>query len=186
MAEYIVQGESLTPIADNIRSIQGKTETMFLNDMKTGLDTIKKDIDDAFTTIGNKGGTVPSSKTSGNLSSAIESISTSSSGSTDAVEVKRHKGTLTSGQTQINISCGFKPDAIFFGFADGACHTGVFFLEANLDELMCSLIDLTLPTNSRDTITIAVGRTESGFTATARVIDGTSNYTINYTAIKYS
>ena len=42
--------------------------------IQSEINRLKQAVDDAFTAIGNKGGTVPASKVSGNLASAIETI----------------------------------------------------------------------------------------------------------------
>lgn len=65
---------SMTAIANKIRAIRGITGTMGLSTMETNLTTVQTDINNAFTAVGNKKGTVPSSKVSGNLASAINSI----------------------------------------------------------------------------------------------------------------
>ena len=64
----------MTAIADKIRALLGLSGTMGLDAMTDNLTTEQTNIMNAFTAIGNKGGTVPSSKVSGNLASAINSI----------------------------------------------------------------------------------------------------------------
>lgn len=70
----------MTAIANKIRGLLGITEIMGLDNMATNLDTVQNNIEFAFTTIGNKGGTVPSFKVSGNLATAINSIPTGLNG----------------------------------------------------------------------------------------------------------
>lgn len=65
----------MTAIADKIRAICGITGVMGLDAMSTNLRTVQANIIDAFTAVSNKGGIVPSSKVSGNLATAINSIS---------------------------------------------------------------------------------------------------------------
>lgn len=77
--------EKMTAIADKIRALLGISGTMGLDAMAANLGTEQTNVSAAFTAIGNKGGTVPSSKVSGNLASAIRTIPTSSGGSTSPV-----------------------------------------------------------------------------------------------------
>ena len=67
---------AMTAIADEIRSILGISGSMGLDAMGTNLGTVRNDLTSAFAAVGNKGGTVPASKVSGNLASAIASIVT--------------------------------------------------------------------------------------------------------------
>lgn len=67
---------AMTAIADEIRSILGISGSMGLDAMGTNLGTVRNDLSNAFAAVGNKGGTVPASKVSGNLASAIASIVT--------------------------------------------------------------------------------------------------------------
>lgn len=99
--------EKMTAIADKIRSLLGITGKMGLDAMATNLGTEQTDVENAFTAIGNKGGTVPSSKVSGNLATAINSIPA-------GVTVKRKTGkftTRTNGTATVNV--GFQPDLVF-------------------------------------------------------------------------
>ena len=64
----------MTAIADQIRELRGMSGSLSLDTMNTRLEEVRGYISDAFTAIGNKGGTVPTSKVSGNLVSAINSI----------------------------------------------------------------------------------------------------------------
>lgn len=67
-------GAKMTSIADKIRAILGVSGTMGLDAMSTNLETVQTNVANAFTVVGNKGGTVPSSKVIGNLVNAITSI----------------------------------------------------------------------------------------------------------------
>ena len=67
---------AMTAIADEIRSILGISGSMGLDAMGTNLGTVRNDLTSAFAAVGNKGGTVPASKVSGNLAGAIASIVT--------------------------------------------------------------------------------------------------------------
>lgn len=65
---------AMKSIADKIRAIRGTSAAMGLSAMATNLSTVQGNIASAYTAVRNKGGTVPSSQTSGNLASAISSI----------------------------------------------------------------------------------------------------------------
>lgn len=96
----------MTSIADKIRSLLGITEKMGLDSMATNLETEQANIESAFSAVGSKGGTIPESKTSGNLSSAIESIST-------GINVQKKNGSFTTNSSgTASVDCGFKPDAV--------------------------------------------------------------------------
>lgn len=74
--------------------------------IQSEINRLKQVISDAFTVIGNKGGTVPSSKVSGNLASAINSIPA-------GVTVQKRTGTFTTNSSgQATINCGFTPDLV--------------------------------------------------------------------------
>lgn len=75
--------------------------------IQSEINRLKQAVSDAFTAIGNKGGTVPTSKVSGNLATAINSIPA-------GVTVKRMTGTFTtntSGTATVNV--GFQPDVVY-------------------------------------------------------------------------
>ena len=81
--------------------------------IQSEINRLKQAVSDAFTAIGNKGGTVPSSKVSGNLATAINSIPAGSS-------VQSKKGTFTtnnSGQATVT-NLGFQPDLIYISLTD--------------------------------------------------------------------
>lgn len=77
--------EKMTAIADKIRALLGISDTMGLDAMANNLVAEQTNVSAAFTAIGNKGGTVPPSKVSGNLASAIGTIPTGSGGSSNPV-----------------------------------------------------------------------------------------------------
>lgn len=68
----------MTAIADKIRALLGISGAMGLDAMATHLGTEQTNVASAFAAIGSKGGTVPTSKVSGNLADAIRSIPESS------------------------------------------------------------------------------------------------------------
>lgn len=143
---------------------------------------------DAFTAIGNKGGTVPSSKVSGNLASAINSIP-------KGVTVQRKSGTFTTNSSgAATVNCGFKPDAVFFvgtspmnnsdkfhaavAFTeDGVNSTGTLFVPPSTSYLFTSLVT----TQSTSGFTIQATRINASIQAS-----NDSNRTVNYIAVKYS
>ena len=98
---------AMTAIADKIRAILGVSGAMGLDAMATNLNTVQTDIDSAYTAVGNQGGTVPDSKVSGGLASAISSIPL-------GVNVQRKAGSFTtnsSGTATVNV--GFQPDIVY-------------------------------------------------------------------------
>lgn len=97
--------EKMTAIADKIRILLGITGKMGLDVMATNLATAMANIDSAFTAIGNKGGTVPSSKVTGNLVSAIESIPVGAK-----IQIKTGSFTVSNSSASVNV--GFKPDLV--------------------------------------------------------------------------
>lgn len=177
----------MTAIADKIRSLLGITGTMGLDAMATNLGTEQTNVANAFTAVGNKGGTVPSSKVSGNLASAINSIPA-------GVTVQIKTGTVTgvSGSAK-TVSCGFKPDAVFFTgtLPQGgkAVHAGVAFTEKNSTSM-----DTLFSGSSTSYIFshLTVGQTSTGFTVkgirynTSLQQSNESNRSLSYIAIKYT
>lgn len=97
----------MTAIANKIRSLLGTSGTMNLDAMATNLNIIQNNISSAFTAIRNKGGTVPSSKVSGNLVSSINSIP---SGTT--VQKKTGSFTFDTSSGTATVNCGFIPDLV--------------------------------------------------------------------------
>ena len=97
----------MTSIADKIRAIRGTTDTMGLDSMATNLETVQTNITSAFTAIGNKGGSVPSSRVSGNLVEAIQTIPIKST-------PQVFTGSITARGTSFSeeINCGFQPDLV--------------------------------------------------------------------------
>lgn len=187
----------MTAIADKIRALLGTSGTMGLDAMSTNLTTIQTDISGAFAAVGNKGGTIPTAKTSGNLASAINSITTG--GTTVQKKTGTFQGIGSHGEIA-NVNCGFSPDVVFIhlpdAFTEGgnpyvndmAAYTGT----ADIGEMvMCSSFIGELYQEYQ----IAFGyiiRTENGFIATSfgeQALNGEYWYTTKtygYTAIKYS
>lgn len=74
MSKYLIQGNSLISIADEIREMLDSDETMDIKTMKAKLKKIQQDITNAFAAIEEKGGLIPAKKISDNLAEAISSI----------------------------------------------------------------------------------------------------------------
>lgn len=74
MAEYLIKGETLENMADKIRILNGVDGKLTTAQMDSNLEVANTNIENAFTAVGNKGGTVPQSKVSGSLENAINSI----------------------------------------------------------------------------------------------------------------
>ena len=180
--------EKMTVIADSIRSLLGLTEAMGLDAMATNLGTEQTNIADAFTAVGNKGGTVPESKVSGNLASAIDTILTGAT-------IQRKTGSFTTTSSgAASVDCGFKPDAVFI-YASRSSDTsrvyyaGVSFLEygiTSVNTILCG------PDNSYPFSTYTFTQSNSGFSVSAKKLSTSwsesadANRTINYVAVKYS
>ena len=176
----------MTSIADKIRSLLGITGTMGLDAMATNLGKEQTNVANAFTAVGNKGGTVPSSKVSGNLASAIATIP-------EGVTVQKKTGTLTTnfmGTASVNV--GFKPDIVAFDFGDlqgKYNYSGVMFAEANR-----SPITFAAPPTSTSYVMspMTVTQTSNGFSLTAKKLSTSfsesneTNRKLNYVAIKYT
>ena len=98
---------AMTAIADKIRAILGVSGAMGLDAMAANLGTVQTDIDGAYTAVGSKGGTVPSSRVSGGLASAISSIPL-------GVNVQRKAGSFTTNASgNATVNCGFQPDIVY-------------------------------------------------------------------------
>lgn len=97
----------MTAIADQIRELRGMSGSLSLDTMNTRLEEVRGYISDAFTAIGNKGGSLPGYQVSQNLATAINSIPA-------GVTVQRKTGTFTtntSGTATVNV--GFQPDVVY-------------------------------------------------------------------------
>lgn len=177
----------MTAIADKIRALLGLSGTMGLDAMATNLETEQTNIANAFTAVGNKGGTIPSSKVSGNLATAINSIP---EGATiDKTDVKS-VSTNTSGS--VNVSCGFKPDAVFLK-ATSSYQNGVSFGGINFTELgvTSGSVMMTGSSSSYAFSNFTVTQQSSGFSVSAKRYNTSlsasndSNRSFSYVAIKY-
>lgn len=182
----------MTVIADKIRSLLGVTGTMGLDAMATNLGTEQTNVSNAFTAIGNKGGTVPSSKVSGNLVSAINSIPT-------GVTIQRKTGTFTTNSSgTATVTCGFKPDFVAIdggdipsgAYAGFSLFNGAAFEAGN--KTQCILSAMPTDTSTQMQTNIRIVQSSNGFSIAAKdfVPPSTENNCVNrlfnYVAIKYT
>lgn len=157
--------------------------------IQTEINRIVQNVADAYDAVEDKGGTIPNTKTSGNLFAAIQSIPTSS-----GVEVKVATGTVTgvSGSAK-TVNCGFQPDAVFFTgtnlFDNKKTHAGVAFKEDNVTSTQTVFVS----GNSNYIFsTITVNRTSTGFSVSGIRVNTSlqqsneSNRSLSYIAIKYT
>lgn len=75
MSKYLIQGDSLVSIANEVRELLGSTEAMDIETMKAKLREVQENIAQAFVAIGEKKGQLPDKLISSNLASAIGTIS---------------------------------------------------------------------------------------------------------------
>lgn len=186
---------AMTAIADKIRAILGISGTMGLNAMSTNLGTMQTNLNSAYTAIGNKGGTVPSSKVSGNLATAINSIP---AGAT--VQIKR--GSFTSSVSGTTVNCGFKPDFVAITADDVISIDGYSYFQSaaftfseykGYDYINSIMYLVNANTGSYNSIAdIWAEQTDNGFFAAHSVIELGSmanvpkSQVFNYVAVKYT
>lgn len=162
--------------------------------IQSEINRLKQNVSNAFTAIGNKGGTVPSSKISGNLVTAINSIP-------EGVTVQRKTGTFKTSSnrnTKVTVNCGFQPDIVIVllkindssgtwgGTVEGNICVAFSELTTYDDGLnVCSDEDGGL-------YEAMMSRSTSGFTILLRAYTSSwgtksiANETFNYVAIKYT
>jgi len=181
----------MTAIADKIRSILGITGKMGLDAMATNLGTEQTNVENAFTAVGNKGGTVPSSKISGNLASAIASIP-------EGVTVQRDSGSFTTNNNgAATVNCGFQPDVVIvtgFTYSGSNGTMGEMQLAFVFPEKTTTRIaNMVAYNDTYAMIEANITISSSGFTINKMTSydDNWStttlkNKTYNYVAIKYS
>lgn len=178
----------MTAIADKIRALLGISGTMSLDVMATNLTTEQTNVTNAFTAVSSKGGTVPSSKVSGNLASAINSIPA-------GVEVKEKRGTFnTDPYGYASVNCGFKPDMVLFTQElyepkDGSyyeSHAAVVFPEQTYGDVDIFCIGL-FGTYKENIIFLPV-QSADGFSVSVEDNSGEAvhNVQFKYVAIKYT
>lgn len=169
-----------TAIADKIRAIRGTTGTMGLDAMATNLGTVQTNINSAFTAVSNKGGTVPSSKVSGNLASAINSIP-------EGAKIQTKSGTFRTGNNGASsVNCGFVPDVVKISTGNGNHGTAHFVDSSEYWVVIPDYNDYLL-------LSGGLQRTSNGFAL--NYFQGMSwdfqytalsNKSISYTAVKYT
>ena len=150
-------------------------------------DQLDEDLASVADRIRSKGGTTSPLAFPDGFNTAIDAIST-------GVTVQVKTGTVTgvSGSAK-TVSCGFKPDAVFFTGRDAIMqadvHCGVAFTEANVT----SMRTLFASSSSSYLFSIlTVGQTSSGFSvfgqrlSTSGTQTNESNRSLNYIAIKYT
>jgi hypothetical protein len=76
--------------------------------IQSEINRLKQNVSAAFTAIGNKGGTVPNSKVSGNLVNAINSIPVGVTVQTSPTNASF----TTDADGRATVNCGFKPDLV--------------------------------------------------------------------------
>ena len=156
--------------------------------IQSEINRLTQNISNAFTAVGNKGGTVPSAKVSSNLADAINSIPA-------GVQVQVKSGTVTgvSGNAK-TVSVGFKPDAVFFtgtnpNLNNSKVHAGVAFTAASVTSMDTPFAP---PSTSYIFSVLTVAQTSSGFTVkgirinTSFTQSNESNRSLNWIAIKYT
>lgn len=182
----------MTAIADKIRALLGVSGTMGLDAMSTNLGTVQSDVAAAFTAVGGKGGTVPSSKVSGNLASAINSIVINTG--PQGVQIQKATGTIrTNSSGNATATVNFQPDIVAFnGGTDpnGATnYPGAMFTEANRSPLT---LLITAPNSNYFMTVLTVTRDSAGFSVSAQKLNysfaasADTNRSISYVAIKYT
>lgn len=116
----------MTAIADQIRELRGMSGSLSLNTMNTRLEEVRGYISDAFTAIGNKGGSLPGYQVSPNLATAINSIP-------DGVTVKKASGTITTdSQGSFHADCGFEPDSVILFEQTEQSYDSIVFLTSDV------------------------------------------------------
>lgn len=178
----------MAAIADKIRALLGISGTMGLDAMAANLGTEQTNVENAFTAIGDKGGTVPTSKTSGNLASAINSIPSSAK--------QEKSGSFTTDSTgKKTVNCGFKPDYVVItnprAEDDGYIMTATAHFAYNPDNI--DIFALLVAEGSEHVYanSFDVEQTTSGFHIKAENVgydmaySSASNETFNYYAVKY-
>jgi|GEM_PF-2800178 len=182
--------EKMTAIADKIRALLGISGAMGLDAMANNLAAEQTNVSAAFTAIGNKGGTVPPSKVSGNLASAIVTIPTGSGG----VTVQRKEGGATTDSDGFaSVNCGFQPDVVLFTNmylnSRYECHAAVVFPEQKQSSY--ELYAMAQSDDMPDGGYFDVVRTQTGFNVllSVKTEEGeqfADNVYFTFVAIKYT
>lgn len=157
--------------------------------IQSEINRLKQNVANAFTAVGNKGGTVPSSKVSGNLATAISSIPS-------GVTVQRtppNASFTTDGDGRATVNCGFQPDLVVINpmvpLSEGYDYRLTYPFEVTNNGTVIS----TLIEHEDGFVYAGVERTSNGFNVTyMNNYNWDWNYVVvantrcTYTAIKYT
>lgn len=155
--------------------------------VQSEINRLKQAVSDAFTAIGNKGGTVPTSKVSGNLATAINSIPA-------GAKVQTQTGTIDAKDDNpcATVNCGFKPDLVILFMNDGNEY-GDYYHQAYAFTALNTDTALQLAETTEYFIYTEARRTETGFSIQyikAFSFDweelGSILQSFRYTAVKYT
>ena len=182
----MIVGEKMSAIANLIRTILGTTEKMGVDAIATNLESILTGLENAYTAVGSKNGTIPEQKTIGNLANAIGTVNA-------GVHVQKKSGWFTTNNKgNATVNCGFLPDMVFFTVNESK-QGYLYNCAAAFAECNSNSIDLSMWTTHAyfALFDIMVTRTASGFSITActRTEALEKNYselTFNYIAVKYT
>jgi hypothetical protein len=151
--------------------------------IQSEINRLKQAVSDACAAISNKGGTVPSSKVSGNLATAINSIPS-------GITVQSVSGTFTTDQEGVAVvDCGLVPDFVTIDRGVRQYHSCA---PLKYNE---GYANVPLWTDGSDVCylyDLIVEETSTGFSAEVHTWDArwyegiAKNTTFNYTAIKYT
>jgi hypothetical protein len=184
----------MTSLANKVRMLGSGSETgdkIGIDEMVTNLERVVTNISDAYEAVEYQGGTIPNTKTSGNLFAAINSIP-------KGATVKKISGQFTTNsQGQATVTLGFKPDIVYIksttrtvnGWTMDASSAIAFDLE-NRANTPCTSYRYTY--NQYDFLVDAMWQqNESGFGVTicSTYNNSTSvsaNITVDYIAVKYT
>ena len=179
----MIVGEKMSAIANLIRTILGTTEKMGVDAIATNLESILTGLENAYTAVGSKNGTIPEQKTIGNLAEAIGTVST-------GVEVQKKTGSFTTSKGGASIDCGFQPDLFYFtnnvsdsGYLEAAC---LAFAEASNTKITTTIWD-----RNDNVIVVYATRSTAGVSISLKTFDDdwnekTYNGTFSYVAVKYT
>lgn len=177
----------MTAIADKIRAILGISSKMGLDAMSTNLGTVQTNLNSAYTSVGNKGGTVPSSKTIGNLASAVDSIPL-------GAKLQRKSSSFTTNNGSATVNCGFQPDVVYIkgsqSYDENDGHNNSFSTAIVFAEETRSY-PVTAMGKADGVYDMLWTKTSKGFTVAMYKFDFSWNATrpaetFNYVAIKYT
>ena len=214
MAEYLIQSENLTAIADEIRVLSGTENTLSPDAMETKLQEANTDVNteselisQIMTVLNGKADSVqlPTLTNAGvadDLALGKQLIDGSGNIVTgthecapSGVTVQVKSGTVTGvSGTAKTVSVGFKPDAVFFTgtnpqASNAKIHAGVAFTAASVTSMDTLFAP---PSTSYIFSALTVAQTSSGFTVkgvrvnTSFTQSNESNRSLNWIAIKYT